>query len=277
MDHHDIAEALRERIRQGELAVGARMPTQAHLSEEFGAERATVRKALGLLRQEGLLTEAARGALPRVAEQPGPRRSDQRPATPGLGPVLRAAFTAPNVTLDVFTLSGESLDVHVRVCTEELRTGTLPLPRSITIRILLPVIAHSLPLLRAVDDPQESRPRQRLADLTRRSTASIRDVVSGMRIEGLIESVSFEVRQAPITPMQKLYLLNGSEALSGYYQAVRRQILPDEGAALDVYDFLGLGTRLFHHPTGSPFVEKARGWFEHHWSSTDTVPFETRN
>ncbi|MEV6482519.1 winged helix-turn-helix domain-containing protein [Streptomyces sp. NPDC051576] len=276
MDHHGIAEALRERIRQGELAAGDRMPTQARLADEFGAERSTVRRALDLLNQEGLLTGVTRGAPPRVAERSGLGRPSQTSTTTGrLSDALAAAFTAPHVTVEVFTLSGESLDSHLRLCAEMLMAETLPPPRSVAVRILLPVIADSLPLFRTVDAPQETRPRQRLADLTRRHTTSIRNTVYGLRDSRLTESVSFEVRQAPITPLQKFYVLNGSEALSGYYQAVRRPILLDDGAALDVYDLLGSGTRLFHRSTGSPFVEKARDWFEYHWSSTDTVPFET--
>lgn len=252
------------------------MPTQANLSDEFGVERGTIRKALDLLNQEGLLTGVTKGAPPRVAEQSGLGHPTQRSAATGrLGDALAAAFTAPHVTVEAFTLSGESLDAHMRLCVENIRVGTLPPPRSVTVRILLPVIAESLPLFRAVDDPQETRHRKRLAELARRYTTSIRRTVSDIQYGGLSESVSFEVRQAPITPLQKFYLLNGSEALSGYYPAVRRPIQLDEGGVLEVYDLLGFGTHLFHHTAGSAFVEKARDWFEYHWSSTDTVPFET--
>ncbi|MBW1596839.1 winged helix-turn-helix transcriptional regulator [Streptomyces sp. JJ38] len=48
-----IAEALRERIRSGELRPCDALPTQAVLMREFGASSLTVQKAMALLKQEG--------------------------------------------------------------------------------------------------------------------------------------------------------------------------------------------------------------------------------
>jgi GntR family transcriptional regulator len=53
--HRRIAEELRRRIVAGELAVGARLPSEARLVAEFGASRGTVRQALAALRAEGLV------------------------------------------------------------------------------------------------------------------------------------------------------------------------------------------------------------------------------
>ncbi len=53
--YHRIAEALRERIQQGELAPGERLPTQRRLAREFGVTVMTLRQALELLERENLI------------------------------------------------------------------------------------------------------------------------------------------------------------------------------------------------------------------------------
>jgi len=50
-----IAQALCERIRRGEIALGTSLPTEMDLSEQFGVSRPTVRAALALLEEEGVL------------------------------------------------------------------------------------------------------------------------------------------------------------------------------------------------------------------------------
>src|SRR3990172_3327541 len=50
------AEALRERIRGGELAPGARLPTQRRLASSFGVTLMTLRQALEVLEREQLIT-----------------------------------------------------------------------------------------------------------------------------------------------------------------------------------------------------------------------------
>ncbi|MFV0450734.1 MAG: GntR family transcriptional regulator [Propioniciclava sp.] len=50
-----MANAIAEQIRQGEVADGARLPSEADLADEFGVSRATVRSALALLQVDGLV------------------------------------------------------------------------------------------------------------------------------------------------------------------------------------------------------------------------------
>ena len=50
-----IAEALRARVGDGTLAPGRLLPSEAELGAEFDASRVTVRRALELLRDEGLV------------------------------------------------------------------------------------------------------------------------------------------------------------------------------------------------------------------------------
>jgi len=55
-----IARTLREQIASGTLAPGDVLPTEVTLAEEYGVTRSTVRQALNLLYNEGLIT-AGRG------------------------------------------------------------------------------------------------------------------------------------------------------------------------------------------------------------------------
>src|SRR5437764_15303055 len=54
--YHRIAEALRERIRVGELPSGARLDNQRQLAKSFGVTLMTLRQALELLEREHLIT-----------------------------------------------------------------------------------------------------------------------------------------------------------------------------------------------------------------------------
>jgi GntR family transcriptional regulator len=53
--YHQIAEQLRRRILAGELSSGQVLPSEAALGAEHDASRVTIRKALELLRSEGLV------------------------------------------------------------------------------------------------------------------------------------------------------------------------------------------------------------------------------
>src|SRR6266403_1332770 len=54
--YHRIAEALRERMRVGELPSGARLDNQRQLAKSFGVTLMTLRQALELLEREHLIT-----------------------------------------------------------------------------------------------------------------------------------------------------------------------------------------------------------------------------
>src|SRR5215468_1005616 len=54
--YHRIAETLRDRIRDGLLAPGARLDNQRELAKSFGVTLMTLRQALELLEREHLIT-----------------------------------------------------------------------------------------------------------------------------------------------------------------------------------------------------------------------------
>ncbi|MFZ9697349.1 MAG: GntR family transcriptional regulator [Ilumatobacteraceae bacterium] len=53
--YQQIAEELRRRVLAGEFAAGRMLPSESELSAEFAASRVTVRRALEVLRDEGLV------------------------------------------------------------------------------------------------------------------------------------------------------------------------------------------------------------------------------
>lgn len=53
--HAQISAVLRERIESGELQPRRPLPSEAHLQQEFGVARDTIRRALQTLQDEGLV------------------------------------------------------------------------------------------------------------------------------------------------------------------------------------------------------------------------------
>ncbi|GAA3451266.1 GntR family transcriptional regulator [Dactylosporangium matsuzakiense] len=65
-----IADRLRTRIGAGEYRAGCRFPPEAELAREFEVSQVTVRRALAVLREEGLIaTRRGRPATVRAAPQ----------------------------------------------------------------------------------------------------------------------------------------------------------------------------------------------------------------
>lgn len=71
--YQQLADALGSEIRSGRIGVGERLPTEAELARQFEVSRHTVREALRLLRDQGLITSRqgqgsrVRSAAPRLA------------------------------------------------------------------------------------------------------------------------------------------------------------------------------------------------------------------
>jgi GntR family transcriptional regulator len=64
--YHQLADVLRRKIRIGELPPGSQLPTEADLAATYRSSRGTVRLALGVLRNEGLIqSEQGRGSFVR--------------------------------------------------------------------------------------------------------------------------------------------------------------------------------------------------------------------
>lgn len=67
--YRQLATILRERITSGQIPAGGRLPSLTQLEEESGLARNTVRKALDVLRNEGLIVASrGRGMFVKQAE-----------------------------------------------------------------------------------------------------------------------------------------------------------------------------------------------------------------
>ena len=71
-----IADALRQAILSGELAAGAKLPSERSLAQSYGAARNTARQAIAILQAEGLV-EAQHGRGVFVRRRPPLRRLSQ--------------------------------------------------------------------------------------------------------------------------------------------------------------------------------------------------------
>ncbi|MFD7775265.1 GntR family transcriptional regulator [Streptomyces sp. NPDC059753] len=269
-----VAEELRARLADGTYPVGSLIPPQRELADRFHVSRDTVQRALRELAGEGWI-ESRQGSGSRVLKNQRIQSYTAKASHEGrvsLGPLISEAFEQPEVTLDVYTLTSESLDTHIRVQAERIRSGETA-PEKVGIRILLPSESLKLPYPQAKGDPDDPRLRERLLGITHRHTASIRRELRQLQAEGLVPVAEFQVRHVPLTPAFKLYLLNGGEALHGPYEVIERPIVLDSGEEILALDVLGLGATLTHYvrdgdpnSRGSVFVESMGAWFGSVWN-----------
>ncbi|WP_168220743.1 winged helix-turn-helix domain-containing protein [Streptomyces sp. RFCAC02] len=257
-----VAGVLRERIRVGKLPEHTRLPTQRALVEEFGTNRTTIRQALAILEREGWLSARGRGA-PAVVRVPG--QAGPRPAGVEVVDRIGVAFRAEDVSIDAFCLTAETLNAALAAPLMAISTGRLA-PRSISIRALLSDPDGPLAYPRLVADPADPRPLARLRQITRTFSASLRHQLTSLAEMGLVPKVNVEIRSVPITPVQKVYLLNGAEVLTAYYEVVPR-VVEYEQEQLEIYDVLGLSSKIFRSSSDPAFVEESQRWFESLWST----------
>ncbi|WP_020122972.1 winged helix-turn-helix domain-containing protein [Streptomyces canus] len=278
-----VLEALRARIAEGAYPLDSMLPTQRALAEEFDVSRDTVQRALRELKSEGWI-ESRQGSGSRVVRQPIHSVTRSPAAAPrvraALGPFIQRAFSQSTVQLDVFTLTSESLDAHIRLQAERVRTGEIKPPERIEMRLLLPDESVKLPYPRAKRMPDGSGLeevdrllQERLHSITRRHTSSLRAALRDLETEGHVQSVDVEVRRIQVVPAFKLYLRRTVEILFGPYEAVERSILLDDDTEIEAVDVLGLGSVLTRHvndegdpnSTGTVFIESWQAWFDSCW------------
>lgn len=277
-----VADTLRTEIEDGQLDVGHRIPTQHELTARFDVSRATIQRALNELKATGYI-ESHQGLGTFVADwqergrSPAPSQADAvHAAVASLPKALEAAFRADRVTMDVFSFSAETLSQALSDPLAKVRTQKLQ-PQQIDLRLLVPDerSLHGLP--RSVEDPSDPRPALRLREIIKSSTFSVLNTLRSLQFEGLVPAVSVEIREAPVTPMEKVYLLNGHVVLRGYYKVVERVIpFRGEDGSLDkvpIFDVLGLRSPLTYHAVGDStgqgemIVKQSQVWFDSLWST----------
>lgn len=83
-----VSDALRQAIRAGELAPGARLPSGRELADRFDVHVMTVQKAVGVLRAEGLVRSLRGSGVYVTSEQE--RAGETEDPRPDDLPTLRA-------------------------------------------------------------------------------------------------------------------------------------------------------------------------------------------
>ncbi|MEV5933959.1 winged helix-turn-helix domain-containing protein [Streptomyces sp. NPDC093250] len=269
----EIAGILRERIRGGQLKAGDRLPTQAELAEEFGVERGTVRQALRALQADGLLSNVSKGSPPRIAE-PAPAREEPQPTMVALAPRLTDAFETAHVRIDAVCLTSESFMLALGEPLRHIHEGRTR-PDSVHVRILLPSRNINLAFPVPVEDGDggANPVHERWLSMRNAQARVLRHNLLALRAtHGIDVHVSF--RALPFTPPVKLYLLNGDEALLGYYLLTRREE-EWESHTLEMYDALGSTSLLFSFlrragQRDQAFVEESQKWFDALWETITT-------
>ncbi|MFC5217929.1 winged helix-turn-helix domain-containing protein [Streptomyces coerulescens] len=269
-----VADELRARMADGEYPLHSHLPSQRYLTKEFGVSRDTVQRALRALVAEGWI-ESKQGSGSRVIKTQRIQSSTPKATRSRRGITLESligeAFEQPEVTLDVYTLTSESLYWRIQQQAARIQGRSIS-PRRITLRMLLPAEDQPLPYPRVKDDKDDTRLSARLHEITERHTKSLRESLAALKAEGWVPSVDVEIRRAPLTPAFKLYLFNGAEALHGPYEVIERKIELEPGEEITALDVLGIGATLTHHvkdddpnSSGTVFVESMQNWFDSVW------------
>ncbi|WP_329120578.1 winged helix-turn-helix domain-containing protein [Streptomyces sp. NBC_01465] len=267
--HRTVADELRARIKDGSLQPGTRMPTQERLAREFGVERGTVRQALKILQEEQLLTHVTRGVPATVADVAARPAAAPQSTMVALATRIDAAFAAPQVEIDALCLKSASLNLALSEPIRGIHAGRMK-PAAVTVRVLLPSRDIELAFPTPVADGTDGRLHRNWLDQRNAQGQVLRSNLLALRASHEID-VTVEFRALPFTPPVKLYLLNGAEALFGYYLIGRREEEFDH-ESLELFDIQGTQSTLFPFAQGAgvrdaTFVEQSQLWFDAIWNT----------
>ncbi|MFF7281428.1 GntR family transcriptional regulator [Streptomyces griseorubiginosus] len=274
-----MEDVLREQLANGTYPKDSLLPPQRQLAKDFGVSRDTIQRALAQLTADGLV-EARQGSGTRVigapSSLPAPPQSE-RPGAASLGPLIGWAFQQTEVSVDVFTLTAETLLRHLKNQLELISTEGSSKPRTLRIRMLLPWSAEPLayPRARNEGDPRVWERWQRMIRLNISELDQLKDSFIGLGVDTLID-----IRRFPMTPQCKLYVLNDEHMLFGLYPTLWRKIpvpradRPWQDENVDSLDVLGLGSILSYHRReadtkthDSLFFTSTKDWFETSWEN----------
>ncbi|MFE6624191.1 FadR/GntR family transcriptional regulator [Streptomyces sp. NPDC057740] len=228
---------LRTRLEKGKYQVDTSLPPERKLIEELGVGRDTLRKVLRRLAAEGWI-ETRPGSGSRVLRAGSSSGQGGAEATPVLSAVIDEAFRQPRVTLDTLTLTSENLVHNLTHPVDLICGGNASAPREVRIRMLLPTEDEvRRPAYPRAVDPQDARVWQRWRGMARRFGKQVGGLVRDLSSAGVDAAV--EVRRVPLTPTQKLYIVNGSQVLFASYVVAETDIELDDGSLVPAYDVRG--------------------------------------
>lgn len=259
-----VAAVLKAAIVTGKLQPGDRLPSYTELATQYGVAVMTAQKAVGVLRDEGLvISRQGKGSYVR-------QRTER---SVGLRPHVEAVFESGAVAIDFVGFSGETLQGVISEPLDKVRSGRLQ-PESLQVRILLPDLSKPLGLPALAPDGVDSPDvRKRAERIVQRSTQGIVETVQELAALGLVESASAQVRIYHSPPLFKLFLLNQNEAFFGFYPVLRHSVAIG-GEPVEIFDPMGKDAVLFHYAKSedldsvdSQYVDQAQKWFDSVWDS----------
>ncbi|EFL33101.1 transcriptional regulator [Streptomyces viridochromogenes DSM 40736] len=268
-----VAELLRDRIKDGTYPADSLLPPQRELAAGLGVSRDTIQRVLRQLSDEGLLDirqgsgSRVRGGPPGAPPETAAHVEAGRPA---LGAWIDRAFQEEaEVSLDVFSLTSETLVGHLTRQAERIIVEQKTPPRALRVRMLLPAEDEPLAYPRA-QDPDDPRIHERWRMMARRYVRETRELVARLGDAGV--DTDLQVRRVRLTPTFKLYVLNGKHMLYGMYKPERTVITLDdeEETQVEAVDVLGAFSKLHSfHASGderdAAFFEEKRDWFQSTW------------
>lgn len=260
-----VVAILKAAILTRRFEPGDQLPSYAELAKHFGVSPMTAQKAVGILRNEGLvITRQGTGSFVR-------QRTER---SVGLRPHVEQVFeNGGHVAIDFAGFSGETLYGVIQEPLDKIRAGRLAVD-NLVIRILLPDLSKpvGLPALAPAGDDSPDV-RSRMDRIVQRSIQAIVDTVQELAALGLVESATADVRNFHTAPVFKLFLLNGTEAFFGFYPVVEHSVAV-AGKPVDIYDPMGKDAVLFHYAVSddeaaidSQYVHQAQNWFDSVWNS----------
>ena len=259
-----VVGIIRAAVLTRELEPGERLPSFGELAKHFGVSPMTVQKAVGILRDEGLvITRQGKGSFVR-------QRTER---AVGLRPHVEQVFQSGKVSIDFAGFSAETLYGVIQEPLDKIRAGRLG-AEEIDLRILLPDLSLPVGLPSLAPDGSDSAPvRARMQKILQRSTQAILDTVEELGALKLVNSARAQVRTFHTSPLFKLFLLNRTEAFFGFYPVVAHPVAIG-GEAVEIFDPMGKDALLFHWAIAddpdaldSQYVTQAQCWFDSVWDS----------
>jgi hypothetical protein len=194
----------------------------------------------------------------------------QRPVS--LRPHIERAFEQAHVTIDFAGYSSETLHGVLSEPLDKIRTGRIA-PESFKIRMLLPAPENPRAFPIAIDPAENPRVQERMVGVMRRHVEAIIDLVTELGTLGLVKDASVGVKVAKLTPLFKLYVLNGQDAFFSFYQ-VKEHVVNLRKKPVPVLDAFGKDSTLFHFAaspqqenSASHFIDEAMLWFDSIWNN----------
>jgi len=264
-----VANVVRAAIRTRRFEPGDQLPSLNELSKTYAVSLMTVQKALGLLRDEGLI-------ISRQGKGSFVRQRTERAV--GLRPHIERAFDQEHVSIDFAGFSGETLSGAIQEPLDKIRVGRLT-PDDISLRVLLPDLSNpvGLPALASTGE-DDARVRARSMQITRRFNDAMADSLQELADMKLVRSATVEVRTYRTSPLFKLYVLNGEEVFFGFYPVLEHKV-QIEGEPTAIFDPMGKDAVLFHFTTsdddtsvGAQYVTEAQKWFNSVWQTVGKTP-----